>query len=246
MIVDLSEIKKLERAFLSRGGDDFYSVVRWGAAGALTSTAVRTRLEIQEELKKELVWRSSQSRNLMRAMVRFVPARGGDDINVQSASAGSLDKTRFTGWVEQEQIQPDQRKRHFVDAARVGKSAGRVVSRKYRFYPSKRIERLKGFSRSTTAARVAVQTRIWQKEGGDHEFILDSMLHPKLQRGVWMYSARGNKLIFVALLPNVKKKVRPVLFVRKAYKKALRYFDRNFIVSIERAAHNRLRYLKRF
>lgn len=105
------------------------------------------------------------------------------------ATAGSIKRDRFTGWVEQETGRPPERDREMMMPARRGRWKRKVV-------PSSRLKPGKEFPDSYRTAggtgrnKVVGMLRILQRRGEKGHFIIHHGQHPKLPGGLYRFKGR--------------------------------------------------------
>jgi len=209
------EMTELLSALQEESPRGFMRAVQYASSRSLNNVAYRSRSDVQTELRRRLTIRA---KGLIRAMIMYKKSAPRDPLWKQVSSVGTLSRDRFTGWVEQHDHAKsvDRRKRIFTAKARISSNKKRAVRKKYRLFPSVDIPQPDKNSASDDIAEwLEGSTREWQKAGRNVLFMLPKG-HPHKKMaggGVWYYTARGNKLKFIATRPKYKKRIRPNKFV---------------------------------
>jgi hypothetical protein len=107
-----SNLKNL-RKFYKKAPKQF----SWAVAGVLNDQAFGTRKTAMRRIGRNMIVRNP---NLVRSHVLVEKAKGGQSIALIQSETGSIDKKRFSGWVEQETGERTKRTRTQTVLARGG------------------------------------------------------------------------------------------------------------------------------
>lgn len=107
-------------------------MVQYAASDMLNQLAFMTKRETFDVISEEMIIRKSR---FVSSSVRVTKSKGYHDINRQKSIAGSVFRSDFSGWLEQETGEESEKTRSIFKAARRG-NIHKVVSPGFRMKPS--------------------------------------------------------------------------------------------------------------
>jgi len=163
---DLSDLRKLERFFKRTP----LQLPR-STASVLSGMAFEARKIDIEILSRHLVVRN---RKFVESSIQVQKARSGR-IETQVALVGSINRPRFTGWVEQETGAIPKQERAATLRARGGSKRGQIQS-KARLLKSNQFYKPEQFQGRNLQQRFGFMMRIVARDGGSRYFIASQQI----------------------------------------------------------------------
>lgn len=241
------ELENVAKAFRDKGVGGFPRAVQWATALTLTKSAYKTYRVVQQRLQMQFVIRN---RGILKSMVGYRMAKGSRPITAQESRVFTKQKDRFTGWIEHEDGGRDKRKRLFSDEARSGGSHNRQVKKNRRALSTRKIIKTQDFVdrtniNSTLAALTYITYRMSKGENPD-DLIEVGKGHPSAKPGIYKYTAKGDKLEYIASTPKTQRVVRRKPFMMVSAKQALSgpEPEKWFLREMDKQLRHRVRKLK--
>ena len=154
------------------------------AAGHLNVQAFGTRKAALEVINRRMRVRNPR---FVKGSVRVVMARGSQPIPNQKAQTGSIERQRFSGWVEQELNKPTRRTR-VPDLFSRGGQLGRQVRPSLRMKSANQFLSPDDYPGNTAAHRTVVMLKILERQRHRKPFIIKG--HRKFKRGLYQFKGR--------------------------------------------------------
>lgn len=187
------DIFKMDRKDLDKLGkmlNESPKSFKYATAGVLNSLAFGMRKNDVEEISTSMIIRN---RRFVESAIQVDKARAGR-IENQIAVVGSVKRERFSGWSEQENGTPINKKRTPTIEARGGNKQS-PVKQKLRMKPGSKYYKPSQFSGRTEKGQFAYMLRVLGTRGKGGDFILDKEIDTKrgrLTKG--MYQLRDHKI----------------------------------------------------
>lgn len=212
--IDTREMLKFSKEIKPSG--DIGGAIQWANAKMLNVTAYKTYMETQRRMHRIFTIRN---RTIVKAMTNYKTADARKKIDRQSSHVRTKTKNRFTGWVEQEYgMMKDPRKRIYSSGARKGGSNKGVVEPTLRSKKTVLQLKISSWKQMESIGTVGALHYLMflMRKGEFHGDLIrmDEDDHPKVKKGIYKYSPKSNKLLYVAQNvehPHVVRKKPPVM-----------------------------------
>jgi len=166
--MDKRDLRKLQR-FQKNAPREF----RKATAGVLNSLAFSTKKLDEENIDNSMIVRN---RRFVNSSLRVEKARSGP-IESQIATEGSINRPRFTGWVEQQKGTAPKKKRTSTLASRKGSKRRQMLARA-RLKSGNQFYKPEQFQGRSLQQRFYFMMRVLGSRGGG-EFLLDTDIPTK-------------------------------------------------------------------
>lgn len=184
------------------------------AANVLTSFAFGNRSESLDIIKSKMTVRNER---FVKGSVRVEKARGNVPLSAQQSRVGSIQRDRFTGWVEQETGQKTTRTRTSTLLARGG-NISRQVRPAFRLKPGNKFASPDDFPGQSPQHRVTVMLQTLSRQKSIRPFIIKG--HRKFKSGLYKFLRKKIRRIQTFKNPKQPKRVRWLTLGRFKYFKS--------------------------